>query len=61
MPNAPNFYDMSTVAQAQALEWMVGGAHEMARKTGGRAFCRFTGESSSLLFSLSHTHTHSTL
>lgn len=48
---------MSTVAQAQALEWMVGGAHEMARKTGGRAFCRFTGESSSLLFSLTHTHT----
>ncbi|KAG0151021.1 hypothetical protein CROQUDRAFT_668125 [Cronartium quercuum f. sp. fusiforme G11] len=43
MPNAPNFYDMSTITQAQSLEWMIGGAHEMARKTGGRAFCRFTG------------------
>ncbi|KAH9810540.1 hypothetical protein DFH28DRAFT_902576 [Melampsora americana] len=43
MPNAPNFYDMSTVTQAQSLEWIVGGPHEMARKTGSRAFCRFTG------------------
>lgn len=43
MPNAPNFYDMSTVTQAQSLEWIVGGPHEMARRTGGRAFCRFTG------------------
>lgn len=34
---------MSTSAQAQSLEWMIGGSEQTARRTGVRAFCRFTG------------------
>ncbi|KAI7953527.1 hypothetical protein MJO28_006074 [Puccinia striiformis f. sp. tritici] len=43
LPNPPNFYDMSTDAQAQSLEWLIGGPEETARRSGVRAFCRFTG------------------
>jgi len=43
LPNPPNFYDMSTDAQAQSLEWHIGGSEETARRSGVRAFCRFTG------------------
>ncbi|PLW45419.1 hypothetical protein PCANC_11912 [Puccinia coronata f. sp. avenae] len=43
LPNPPNFYDMSTDAQAQSLEWLIGGSEETARRSGVRAFCRFTG------------------
>ncbi|KAA1074993.1 hypothetical protein PGT21_026602 [Puccinia graminis f. sp. tritici] len=43
LPDPPNFYDMSTDAQAQSLEWLVGGSEETARRSGVRAFCRFTG------------------
>jgi hypothetical protein len=34
---------MSTDAQAQSLEWLIGGSEETARRSGVRAFCRFTG------------------
>ncbi|WAQ83870.1 hypothetical protein PtA15_4A319 [Puccinia triticina] len=43
LPNPPNFYDTSTDAQAQSLEWLIGGSEETARRSGVRAFCRFTG------------------
>ncbi|KAI9608263.1 hypothetical protein KEM48_003397 [Puccinia striiformis f. sp. tritici PST-130] len=47
LPNPPNFYDMSTDAQAQSLEWLIGGPEETARRSGVRAFCRFTDNESS--------------
>ncbi|KAI8446603.1 hypothetical protein BY996DRAFT_7802906 [Phakopsora pachyrhizi] len=42
MPNPPNYYDLTTINEAQSLEWLIGGPEELVKRVGCRASCRLT-------------------